>query len=123
MGKAEAEPNKMCLGPVGGGAVWLSEPIGGKPLLIGEGIETTLAAMGWYDLPGWAAVSTSGMRSLRLPAHVQEVVIAADNDEPGEAAAQTTARRWHDEGRRVRIARSPYKKDFADLIAHERGGH
>jgi hypothetical protein len=122
LGKAEATPNKMCLGPVGGGAVWLCEPIEGKPLVIGEGIETTLAAMQASGLPGWSALSTSGLRALNLPAHVRDVVIVADGDDPGEEAAQAAAQRWVGEGRKVRIARPPEGEDFADLVAHERGG-
>jgi putative DNA primase/helicase len=44
------------------------------------------------------------------------VIVLADGDEPGEAAAQACARRWNREGRRVRIARPPQGMDFNDLL-------
>jgi Toprim domain-containing protein len=73
--------------------------------LIGEGIETCLAAMLATGCPAWAALSTSGLRALDLPNDVREVIVLADGDDPGEAAPQECARRWKREGRRVRIAR------------------
>jgi putative DNA primase/helicase len=45
------------------------------------------------------------------------VIILADGDEPGEAAAQDCALRWKREGRRVRIARPPKGMDFNDLLS------
>lgn len=102
LGKADVAPAKMSLGPLAGGAVRLA-PHGPK-LLVAEGIETTASAMVASGLPGWAALSTGGLRSLHLPDDVQEIVIAADNDVPGIAAAEDAARRWAAEGRRVRIA-------------------
>jgi putative DNA primase/helicase len=58
--------------------------------------------------PAWAALSTSGLRALDLPGEVREVIVLADGDEPGEAAARDAALRWMREGRRVRIARAPW---------------
>ena len=75
--------------------------------MVGEGIETCLAAMQATGHPAWAALSTSGLRALDLPRDVRDVIVLADGDEPGEAAAQRCARRWKREGRRVRIARPP----------------
>lgn len=111
-GKAPIFPPKMSLGPIAGGAVRLAPAA--VRLIIGEGIESTLGAMAAGDLPGWAALSTSGLKALKLPAEVREVIIAADGDLPGEEAAVAAARRWAGEGRRVRIARPPEGKDFAD---------
>jgi hypothetical protein len=120
-GKATAEPAKMALGPIAGGAVQLADP-GHRPLLVGEGVETVLAAMQAVALPGWAALGTSGLRALELPADVREIIVVADGDEAGEEAATAAARRWVLEGRRVKIARPPQGEDFADLIARECGG-
>jgi putative DNA primase/helicase len=64
----------------------------------------------------WAALSTSGLRSLDLPRDVRDVIVLADGDEPGEAAARDCARRWKRDGRRVRIARPPQGMDFNDLL-------
>ena len=64
----------------------------------------------------WAALSTSGLRVLDLQADVHEVIVLADGDDPGEAAARDSALRWHLEGRRVRIARPPRSLDFNDVL-------
>lgn len=113
-GKAPVDPPKMMLGPCRGGVVRLGEP--GDVLLVGEGIETCLAAMQATGKPAWAALSTSGLRALDLPRAIAEVIVLADGDEPGEAAAQHCARRWQREGRSVRIARPPSGMDFNDLL-------
>jgi hypothetical protein len=63
-------------------------------LMVGEGIETCLAAMQATGNPAWAALSTSGLRSLDLPAEVRDVIVLADGDDAGEAAAKDCAFRW-----------------------------
>ena len=113
-GKAPVDPPKMMLGPCRGGVVRLGEP--GNVLMVGEGIETCLAAMQATGKPAWAALSTSGLRSLDLPRAIAKVIVLADGDEPGEAAAQHCARRWQRERRSVRIARPPSGMDFNDLL-------
>ncbi len=113
-GKAPVTPQKMMLGPCRGSAVRLAMPVG--KLMVGEGIETCLAAMQATGFPAWAALSTSGLRALQLPAEVDEVIVLADGDDPGEAAALDAARRWKREGRAVRIARPPTGMDFNDLL-------
>jgi hypothetical protein len=113
-GKAPAEPAKMMLGPCHGGAVRLADP--GDVLMVGEGIETCLAAMLASGNPAWAALSTSGLRALNLPSDVPDVIVLADGDEAGEAAARDCALRWQREGRRVRIARPAQKMDFNDML-------
>ncbi|MGE0701710.1 MAG: toprim domain-containing protein [Hyphomicrobiaceae bacterium] len=108
--------NKMMLGPCRGGAVRLAPLTGTGSLMIGEGIETCLAAMQATGLPAWAALSTSGLRALELPGDNRDVIVLADGDPPGEAAAAAAARRWVGEGRRVRIARPPDGSDFNDVL-------
>ncbi len=113
-GKAPVVPQKMMLGPCRGGAVRLDSP--GDVLMIGEGIETCLAAVQATGRPAWAALSTSGLRALDLPEQAREVIVLADGDDPGEAAARDAALRWKREGRSVRIARPPRGCDFNDLL-------
>ena len=113
-GKAPVDPQKMMLGPCRGGAVRLGDPT--DLLMVGEGIETCLAAMQATGNPTWAALSTSGMRSLDLPKEVRNVIVLADGDDAGEAAARDCAWRWKREGRRVRIARPPRGTDFNDIL-------
>jgi len=114
MGKAPVEPAKMMLGPCRGGAVRLAPE--SEPLLVGEGVETSIAAMQSTGYAAWAALSTSGMSALVLPQAIRNIIILADGDAPGEAAAIHAARRWRAEGRRVRIARPPSGSDFNDVL-------
>jgi len=123
-GKAPVDPQKMMLGPCRGGAVRLA-PLG-SVLMVGEGIETCIAAMRATGYPAWAALSTSGLRTLDLPKDVRDVIVLADGDDAGDVAARDCARRWKREGRRVRIARPTWGFDFNDLlmgnISHSVGG-
>ena len=112
--KAQVSPNKMMLGPCRGGAVRLG-PLT-SPLLVGEGIETCLAGMQATGLTAWAALSTAGMVALVLPRDIDQIIILADGDAPGERAALTAAERWASHGHRVRIARPPVGFDFNDVL-------
>ena len=109
--------DRASLGPIGGGAVRLAPAAG--TLLVAEGIETTLAGMVATGLHGWAALSTSGMTALWLPAEVSRVIILADQDRSGAGgrAAHAAEQRWLDEGRRVEIYISPHVgEDAADRL-------
>jgi hypothetical protein len=99
-GKAPVDPQKMMFGPCRGGA----------------GIETCLAAMMASSHSAWAALSTSGLRGLDLPKYVRDVIVLADGDEKGEAAARDCALRWKRQGQRARIARPPWGMDFNDML-------
>jgi hypothetical protein len=109
--------DRLMLGRAAGGAVRLAPAA--ETLMVGEGIETCLAAMQATSLPAWAALSTSGMIALALPPNVRTVIILADHDAngAGERAARAAAGRWLAEGRRVRIAMPPEPgSDFADCL-------
>ncbi len=62
-------------------------------LAVTEGIETALAVGQLTGLPVWAAISTSGIKTLVVPDGVRTVVIAADHDPNGAGldAARTLA--------------------------------
>jgi putative DNA primase/helicase len=92
-------------GPIGGGAVRLAPYDPGRALAAGEGIETTASVMQLFDLPGWAALSAPGIKSLELPEYVRDLVIAVDNDESGagEEAALVAYAKWTAEHRSVRL--------------------
>jgi putative DNA primase/helicase len=115
-GKAPVDQSKMMKGPCSGGAVRLADTHSNGPLMIGEGIETCLAAMQAKDYPAWAALSTSGLRALDLPVAVRDLIVLADGDDAGESAARECASRWVREGRRVQIARPPQGFDFNDML-------
>jgi putative DNA primase/helicase len=115
--KATLDPPRLFTGPVAGGAVRLAPAT--ETLLVGEGIETCLAAMQATAMPAWAALSTSGLIALVLPSIVRNIVILTDNDAngAGKRAAYTAADRWLAEDRRVRIAMPPQPgTDFADVL-------
>jgi len=117
--KAPVRQQKMMLGPVSGGAVRLGTVQPDRWLVVAEGIETTLSVMEACELPGWAALSANGLRSLILPPEAAKVLICADNDAngTGQLAASDAAKRFLREGRRVRIAKPPTSgTDFNDLL-------
>jgi hypothetical protein len=112
--KAPVSSDKMMLGPCAGGAVRLAKAA--DVLLVGEGVETALSAMQATGIPAWAALSTSGMRSVVLPEESITIVILADGDEGGRAAGEALGERLMREGRNVNIARPPEGMDFNDLL-------
>jgi hypothetical protein len=113
-GKAPIEKPKMMLGPAAGGVVFLAEPA--ELVAIGEGIESSLAGLQASGIATWAALSTSGLRNITLPSSTREVIVLADGDQPGEDAALAFGRKWTRQGVRVRIARPPAGRDFADIV-------
>lgn len=114
--KAAVEPVKMSLGRTFGLSCHLGEI--SDELAVAEGIETGLSFQLSTGIPTWAALSTGGMRSLRLPPlpHATFITIAADADEPGMKAAEDAAARWREDGRHVRIVSPPKGRDFNDML-------
>jgi len=112
--KAPIQPQRMMLGRCSGNAVQLAQACG--TLLVAEGIETVLSGMQACKLAGWAALSATGLSKLILPNNVTKVIVLADADPTGEAAAKACASRWICEGRQVLIARPSSGKDFNDLL-------
>ena len=118
--KATLDPVRASLGSLAGGAVRLVPVLDGA-VLVGEGIESTAAAvrvLGWRG-GALAALSTSGLRAVELPEHVRHVTIAADRDAKGggQAAAVKLARRLEAEGRIVEIfLPDAMGTDFADEL-------
>lgn len=110
-----ADP-KLSLGRVRGGAIRLGETAG--ELILCEGLEDGLSLA--QELPGatiWAAPGAGMLVSMMLPAGVSAVVIAADNDAAGEAAAIRAAERFASEGRSTRVMRpDPAFKDWNDQL-------
>ncbi|MBZ9574539.1 toprim domain-containing protein [Modicisalibacter sp. MOD 31.J] len=82
-----------------GGAIRLAPA--GRLLGIAEGPETALAIMEATGMPVWSAISTSLMRQVQLPDHVEKVVVWLDKDanEAGRIAGQTLCERMWAEGR------------------------
>lgn len=116
-GKAAVEPRKMMLGAVAGGAVRLLAADNG--LVVAEGIETALSlACGLLRGPAaiWAALSTSGIRSLTLPPNPSRLTIAPDGDPAGRAAAYALAERAQAQGWQVSLLPAPEGRDWNDIL-------
>lgn len=116
-GKAPIEPAKAMLGSTQGGAVRLSDGL--SRLVVCEGIETALSlSCGLLDGPAtlWAALSTSGLRGLRLPARPGRLTIACDGDKAGREAAHALAERAHGLGWQVGILDPGDDRDFNDIL-------
>jgi phage/plasmid primase-like uncharacterized protein len=122
--KAAVEPARATLGPIRGHAVVLHPP---EPeVVVGEGLESTLAAAELFGLPGIAALTAGSLATARwLPSGVERVVIAADNDASGtgQRAAEEAARLLSRRGLKVRIAMpNATAADFNDLLLARRTG-
>jgi hypothetical protein len=113
-GKTSLRPGKMSLGDIGGAGVPLSL-LPEETVAVSEGIETGLSVQQATGIRTIAALSAAGVQALLLPDCVREVFIAADHDDVGLKGAYSAARRWHGEGRIVRIVKPPEGVDFNDL--------
>jgi hypothetical protein len=116
-GKADVEPAKAMLGRCSGGAVRLTDAEG--PLVVVEGIETALSlASDLLQVPAtiWAALSTSGMKNLRLPQTPSRLTIASDGDPAGREAAHMLAERAYKLGWTVAFLHAPDGKDWNDVL-------
>jgi putative DNA primase/helicase len=110
--KAPVEPTRKIYGPYHGSAVRLSPA--SNILAIAEGIETALSVrQACPELPVWAALSAQNLPHIEIPEGVSELIICADADPPGEAAANQSAQRLMTKGYEVKIARP--KRDGADF--------
>ncbi|WP_200340631.1 DUF7146 domain-containing protein [Rhodovibrio sodomensis] len=112
--KAPVDPAKMSLGRIRGAAVRLTPPAG--TLWLTEGVEDGLSLVQMMHQAVWATLGTSGMATVELPDVVERVILAPDNDPAGQASIDKAARRFHHEGRDVRIARPPMGQDWNDVL-------
>lgn len=118
-GKAAVDTAKMALGGCAGGAVRLICGNCGV-LAVAEGIESALSIPALDPLLTgtsiWAALSASGMRSLRLPSKAGALLIFADGDQPGRSAAHVLAERSAALGWQVRIVDPGDGRDPNDVL-------
>jgi phage/plasmid primase-like uncharacterized protein len=109
---AGIEPKTMSLGPVGGAVLrlWPDDAVE-QGLVIGEGIETVLAAAtriehrGTLLQPAWACGSAGTLKDFPVLPGVEALTILADADASGrgQVAAERCAERWADAGREVTV--------------------
>lgn len=116
----------MMLGPVGGACMKLTEHYATfsealmfcPRLYITEGVETGLAVLQRGKKPVWALGSAGAIERMSVLFGVGELVICADNDPPGLAAAKTCAARWNATTHQHAVIRAPATQghDFADEV-------
>ena len=91
-------------------------------LTIAEGIETALTAA-HAGPPVWACVDADNMAKLPVLAGIETLLLVADNDIKGRAAARACAQRWDEAGREVWIYKaSEQGADLNDEITGARNG-
>ena len=122
--------DRMALGRMGVVKLW---PMNGNgQLVVGEGIETVLAAAtrisyrGAPLTPAWSAVAKGGLGRLPVLPGVARFILLVDHDENGEGqrAAELAQRIWKSAGRTT-VPLIPNQKgwDFNDVVLgkkHER---
>jgi putative DNA primase/helicase len=107
---------RMMLGPVRRAAVKLSQATTGE-LVIGEGIETCMAAR-QLEIEGsiWALGSVGAITFFPVLRSVKKIVLLAEAGEASAKATRTCGLRWKRAGRGAQIARSTVGSDFNDAL-------
>jgi hypothetical protein len=109
------------LGPTGGAAVML-DPFDSVThgLIIGEGVETCLAARQLGLKPAWALGSAGAVETFPVLGGVACLTILAEHCERNARAVEACGCRWHAAGCEVLINRSAFGKDLNDaLMEHD----
>lgn len=110
---------KYSLGNVIGGSIQLGPP--SASILVCEGLEDGLTLAQGLGRSVWVAAGTSMMPAMIFPDVVRSIVIGADGDGPGEAAAKKAAAAFSKAGKTVRIMRpSPGFKDHNQELMEAR---
>ena len=119
-GKAHVTPQKMMLGMTAGRYVEVAQGTG--PLVIGEGIESTLSFIALHMAPdtrAFAALSAGNMPKVRLPVQAGRLIIAMDADDSsgiGIAKGHALAARARAKGWSVELAPAPQGLDWNDVL-------
>lgn len=114
-GKAAVPKAKLSLGRVSGGAIRLA-PCAAS-LVVCEGIEDGLTLMQEMGRAVWVAAGASMLPNMQFPQGVRSIVIGADGDEAGDAAARKAAEAFAARGLSARIIRPTEGfKDFNDEL-------
>jgi hypothetical protein len=110
---------RRMLGVVQRAAIKL-DPIDGGSLVIGEGVETCMAARQLRLKPAWALGSAGTISFFPLLAELKQLTILGEHDNANARAADICSKRWRKAGRRARIAMpDPGYADFNDILLAE----
>jgi putative DNA primase/helicase len=128
---AGGKVGRMSLGPIGGAAVKLDDYTDVElGLVVGEGLETCLAARQLGFRPVWSLGSPNAIRNFEVLGGVEALTVLVDNDPPkngrqaGPDAALECSERWRAAGVEVtRIVPRATGADMADLIQQGRIRH
>ncbi len=112
--KAPLTRPKMALGTLRGGAVRLA-PTTDRVWIV-EGVEDGLALMQMMGEPAWAVLGTGGYKTVEMPDHIRQVILAPDGDDAGQDVIQEAAHRLAGQGREVRAAKLPPGRDWCDVL-------
>ncbi|MCY1286329.1 Toprim domain protein [compost metagenome] len=115
--KADVDPPRLLLGGhrKQGGVIrlWPDEAVT-TSLGTAEGLETALS-LAWAHAPVWACIDAGNLAALPYLAGIECLVIGADNDPAGTAAAKECAQRWADAGAEVYATRQT-QNDLNDIL-------
>ena len=101
--------SKKCADTISGGAIRLFEPEVGKPLVLCEGIESSLAVHEITGFPVWSCINSTMLGKVVLPHNTNSIIIGADLDRSGagQESAEKLGRRLADKGLDVKISLPP----------------
>ena len=123
-GRVERGEERMMLGRRGVAKIWPA----GTRLVVGEGLETVLAAATRLDdegipfTPAWALLADDMMATLPVLPEVAELVVLVDHDRAGQTAADQIERVWDRAGRDVtRFIPDEPGWDFNDVVLRGEG--
>ncbi|WP_158497285.1 toprim domain-containing protein [Methylocystis sp. ATCC 49242] len=111
--KAQVATPRRTYGALGAGAVRLDHV--DEVLGLSEGVETALSAMALYGVPTWACLGASRMSRVAIPKNLRHLIVFADADEPGRAAAARVREAHPDIRVSVRFPDAPHG-DFNDVL-------
>jgi hypothetical protein len=108
---------RRMLGPVAGAAIKLdADDAVSTGLVVGEGIETCLAARQLGFQPAWALGSAGAIASFPLLPGIESLTILAEDDATNAKAVQACGERWTAAGREVIVVRPRVGSDVNDAL-------
>jgi putative DNA primase/helicase len=110
--------DRRMLGIVSRAAIKL-DPLSGDTLVIGEGVETCMAARQLGFAPVWALGSVGAISFFPLIEGVKRLVILGEAGEASTKAIKICGTRWRGAGRRVRVIMPNEGADMNDVLIAE----
>jgi hypothetical protein len=126
--KIDGKTARKSLGPIGGGAIKLTDNAEVTTCLgVGEGVESVLSMRSTPEFgpsPVWALISSNGVANFPVLTGIECLWIAVDNDPPdkhrrqaGNEAALACSKRWTEAGREVyRVTPDRVGRDLNDVM-------